>query len=405
MLDDAAFRLLRARQRDGFALAREFYGDPAIFERERQRIFARQWLFAGHVSLIPEPGDYFLHRIGGESVIVCRDNDGAVRAFFNVCRHRGSRICLEASGTVASFVCPYHAWAYGLDGALNAARQMPDDFERADYGLYKCHVGVAEGLIFLNLDEDPSVDFAAIGAEVAAVTRPHRFDSARVAARRNYPVEANWKLVIENFNECYHCPSAHPEYRQVNAYVRAVGDGRPEQVRVFEEMDAAWRQRTEAMGHRVDCAVLPPELPDQFHLAYRQVIQTGFDSLTEDGRPAAPLMGELSAFDGGETVVHVGPFFSLSAANDYACLISFEPQDVSTTNMTLTWLVDREAREGEDLDTERMCWMWDVTTRQDQVLIENNQRGLESIRYSPGPYSVLESFTRQFVDWYLRQMR
>ncbi|HJO05013.1 MAG TPA: SRPBCC family protein [Acidobacteriota bacterium] len=100
----------------------------------------------------------------------------------------------------------------------------------------------------------------------------------------------------------------------------------------------------------------------------------------------------------------MGPFFSLSAANDYACLLSFEPLGVSTTNMTLIWLVDRDAREGEDLDLERMCWMWDVTTRQDQVLIENNQRGMASMRYAPGPYSLLEGFTRQFVDWYLRQM-
>ena len=142
---------LIARQRPGFTLDQPFYTHPDIFARDFERIISRKWLFADHVSRIPNPGDYFLYEVAGESIIVLRDGEGEVRAFFNVCRHRGSRICTEPEGRAARLVCLYHAWSYGLDGRCIRARGMPDGFDPEPYGLHPCRVRVFHGLIYLCL--------------------------------------------------------------------------------------------------------------------------------------------------------------------------------------------------------------------------------------------------------------
>ena len=147
---------LVANQRSGYSFDRALYTDVAVYELEMERIFRSRWLFVDHAARIPRPGDFILREIAGESIIVVRDHEAQVRAFYNVCRHRGSRLCQRSDGHIERFVCPYHAWTYTLDGRLSNARLMPPGFDPASHGLNPCHLRVVEGLVFISLcDGDP----------------------------------------------------------------------------------------------------------------------------------------------------------------------------------------------------------------------------------------------------------
>ncbi len=391
------------RQRPGFSLEQPFYRDPEIFEREMDRVFMRQWLLVDHVSRIPEAGDYLLFEIAGESIIVIRSEEGAVNAFFNVCRHRGSRICEQASGNHKRLVCNYHAWAYDLDGELVAWRHISPDLDASEFGLHRCQVRVSEGLIFVCLsDAAPDLD-AAIEA-MTPYLRLHGTARSKVAHVARYPTHGNWKLTLENFLECYHCTSSHPQYTSVNAYVRAEEHPDSNTARAFGGLREQWTERAEALGYiteaiRADGANGVPRFA-----AYRDPIREGFQTCSEDGKPVAPLMGEFTEYDGGVTSMGFGYFGFVVVPNDYATMFRFSPVSADLTEVCLTWLVHEDAEEGVDYDVDRLKWMWDLTTQQDAVIIETNSRGVASRRYQPGPYSALEGWTNDFIRWYLGQM-
>ena len=218
---------LAANTRVGYSFDQEFYTSDAVFDADMAKVVSRKWLLAGHISRIPEKGDYFLFRVGREQIIVIRENENNVRAFFNVCRHRGSTICQADSGNAPRLVCPYHAWTFGLDGRLIAARLMPEDFDKAENGLIASHIRVFHGLIFINLSEDEPDDFDATFGDMDAILVYQGIAGARIAHAGSYPTCANWKLVVENFFECYHCAPAHPEFCSMHAAesIVAVGAG------------------------------------------------------------------------------------------------------------------------------------------------------------------------------------
>ena len=160
-VDSGSLRELIDRYRPGFSLERPFYTDSALYQRDLEKVWNANWLWVGHVSQIPESGDYFLYEVGNESIIVVRDRNDAIRAHFNVCRHRGSRVCLNKSGNAKVFTCPYHAWTFSLDGELRGGRQMPDGFDRRDYALFPVSLRIFQGLIFICLsDNPPDIDAA-----------------------------------------------------------------------------------------------------------------------------------------------------------------------------------------------------------------------------------------------------
>ncbi|MDH3690411.1 MAG: aromatic ring-hydroxylating dioxygenase subunit alpha [Gammaproteobacteria bacterium] len=389
------------RQEPGHTLEQPFYIDNEIFQRDLECIVNRQWLFVDHVSRVSNPGDYFLYEIAGESIIVVRAEDGDIHAHFNVCRHRGSRVCIESEGRLNRFVCPYHAWAYALDGPLLSARQMPQDFDTSSWHLHRCAVRVFEGLIYVSLsDIDRAADFDLITMNLCPYVAAHGLAKSKIACRRTYSTDANWKLVVENFRECYHCLPAHPEYTAVNAYVRA----NEKVVGAYGEAIEEWNVKASAMGSAVglfDSA----GFDIQPHGAQRQPIRDGYLSLTQDGKPAAPLMGDFKQYDGGETFVYIGPLHYMSLANDHGTLFRFTPVTPVHTEVMVTWLVDETAREGVDYQVEHLKWMWDVTTVEDTKIINNNQQGVNSRRYRPGPYSMREGFTQRFTEWYLDQIK
>jgi phenylpropionate dioxygenase-like ring-hydroxylating dioxygenase large terminal subunit len=390
-----------AAHRPGHALGRPFYCDPTFFEHELQRLLKQHWQCVGHQSQVPNAGDFFTVDIFEESLIIVRGQDGELRALLNVCRHRGSRVCTERAGhaRAGAFVCPYHAWSYNLDGTLRTARHMPADFERARHALKSVPSRVIEGLIFVCFaDEPPGLE--DVEAVLASSARVYGWREAKVAYRETYPVRANWKLVEENYMECYHCAPAHVEYSRFHLYAR------PAEANL--EADARLRERTGALGLAI-CEVdhwSEQALPGQEAVdSLRSALGEGAVSGSEDGRAVAPLMGAFPEFDGGVTFFDVGLSNHFLAYADHGVIYRFVPQTVDRTDMEVIWLVRSDAQAGVDYDVDRLTWLWRVTSEADKRIIEFNQQGVNSRWYEPGPYSSMETHTARFVDWILKGLR
>ena len=389
----------------GYSLDRELYCGAAVFDADMERVIGRKWLVAGHVDRVRHKGDYFLFKVGQESIIVIRSDDATIRAYYNVCRHRGSLICTEPQGRVARLTCPYHAWTYGLDGALLAARLMPADFSKKDNALNRCHVREFQGFIFVNLSDDEPVGFDASFADLAPYLDFHGFADAKIAFSKSYPTSANWKLIVENFVECYHCGPAHPEFCSMHppealiAFGAGPSSGPPEAVQKYLPALQAWERRAAELGRPIGTV---DDGPDSSHLRLllQRTIREGYDSETQDGRPASTLMGKRSAFDQGRMYLSFSPFTQLVATNDFAVLFLFTPRGPLQTDVDLYWLVDRNA---DRVDIDKMIWGWDRTTLQDKEITENNQTGILSKRYRPGRYSEHERRVVTFHQWYFSQ--
>ena len=398
---------LAANTRVGYSFEQEFYTSDAVFKADMDQIISRKWLLAGHVSRIPNKGDYFLYRVGDEQIIVIRENADSVRAFFNVCRHRGSTICQAASGNVPRLVCPYHAWTFGLDGKLLAARLMPEDFDKAENSLFACHIRVFHGLIFINMAEGEPDDFDATFGDMGAILDYHGIADARIAHAGSYPTDANWKLVVENFFECYHCVPSHPEFCSMHAAesIVAVGagpsSGPAEAIASFEPKLKAWEAHAAAVGRPIGNIDDAPE-STHLRLLMQRMNKQGAASETQDGTAPAPLMGKRTQPDGGRMHLSFSPFSQIVADDHFVILFQFTPRAALHTDVEMIWLVDGRATEAE-VDIEKMIWGYHATTTQDKVITENNQAGIMSSRYRPGRYSDQEGSVIKFQKWYLNQ--
>ncbi|MBS0366204.1 MAG: aromatic ring-hydroxylating dioxygenase subunit alpha [Proteobacteria bacterium] len=391
---------LLAGWQPGHALPGGLYGNPHTYERELDAIFLKSWLCIGHVSQVPRVGDYFLFDIARESVIVVRGGEGSVNALLNVCRHRGSRVCDEATGHETRLVCRYHGWSYGLDGTLRAAARMPGDFDRSRHGLRRLQARVFAGLIFVNFAPEPP-DFSVIERDLAAPLAPYQLDRAKVAHRQTYAIDSDWKLAVENYCECYHCQPAHPEY--------SVGHSH-----------ALSPQEEAAMLGPVKARAAQAGLTDIFYVRNswlaagqlgtdrgykRYALMRGHKTGSRDGGQLAPFLGSIRDFDGGATDLHFGPMMFGLAYCDHVVLYRFTPRGPRNTDCEILWLVNGEAQEGRDYQLRDLIWLWDVTTVADKRIIERNQAGVDSRYYRPGPMSEMEEFTQRFLEWYVATLR
>lgn len=391
MKPDQLQRLLSAQKR-GFSLDQLFYTDNDVFEAEWKNIWQKYWLFAGTVAEIPKPGDYFLYQVRNDSIIIIRGNNGEVFAHYNTCRHRGSLICLEEKGRAVKLVCPYHQWVYDKDGVLHKARLMPDDFDKCDYNLHAVKVEVASGLIFISLSDDPP-DFAKVADDYLPYLSPFKIAGAKVAFQKRYTLRTNWKLIAENFRECYHCGPAHPEYCSA-----VIGANMKESA---EEVLAERREEWVRSGLAIDNIDFRK---DSFHFAVRYPLRPGVQSYSTDGAAVAIPMGDHGDYNAGVLGLVVYPNFWMDAVSDYIWTMRLTAVSPSQTVIDLAWLVDGKAVEGKDYTPERLVEFWKITGEQDWNLCENNFRGVESSRYSPGPYAHVEADVVQFIEWYLKQM-
>ncbi len=399
MRDTRSIRELIACQKPGWSLEQRFYTDPEIYALELEHIVTRNWVLAGHQSQLVEAGDFRVLNVANESAIIVRSKDGDIKAFANVCRHRGSIVCLEERGNQRKFTCPYHGWVYDTDGKLLAARSMPNGFDKADFGLHKLPVEIIQGLVFVCFcDDPPSVESAR--RELAEPMAMFDFENLKVAAQKTYPIEANWKLAVENYQECYHCAPAHPEYAKLHTLMLNRKQRNRVQGHMLDKMGACGLKKI-AFDHTYSNAPA-----GEMGYAYnRSALFDGYKSGSRDGGPLAPLLGKLTDYDGGASDFNFGPLNYLLAYSDHVVGYVFTPVDNKTCQCEIFWFVRGDAVEGKDYDRDSLMWLWDVTTEADKKIIVNNWKGVNSRFYQPGPFSDMEHDEQQFVDWVLQELR
>ncbi|MEJ8476107.1 aromatic ring-hydroxylating oxygenase subunit alpha [Roseibium algae] len=400
MLTDQQRQELLKRHRPGHGLEQAFYTDPDIFQFDLETVFYREWLFAIAVCELPKAGNYVTHRIGDYGVILVRGADDEIRAFHNTCRHRGSILCKAAKGSAPKLVCPYHQWTYELDGSLMWAKDMGDDFDPSLHGLKQVACRQLEGLIYICLSETPP-DFDAFAEVTKPYLVPHHLHDAKVAFESSIIENGNWKLVWENNRECYHCGGNHPALCRTysdDPSVSGIGEGG-----VISPYVQAHFDRCEAKG-----------LPSQFHLSddgqyrlARMPLLEGATSFTMDGKFAVtPWLGRVTLPDAGALMKFHYPTTWNHFLPDHAVIFRVTPISPTQTEVTTKWLVHKDAEEGRDYDLQRLTEVWLTTNDEDRRVVEDNQTGIKSPAYEPGPYSrTQESGVLQFVDWYLDALR
>ena len=351
------------------SLPQKYFVSPDIFTKEQAEIFSKEWLLVGHQSQIPDAGDYIVQRVNRESLIVIRDRGEKIHGFFNVCRHRGSRLIEDSCGNRTAIQCPYHAWTYGLDGRLIGAPHMDEvpEFEKADYPLYPVNLELWEGFIFVNLKENPEPLkkwFAPLSGKFSHWNMP----LLQPAKRIEYDVRANWKLMFENYSECYHCPGVHPQLQKVSPYDSAEND-----------------------------------LREGPFLGGFMKINPG-KSLTMSGNACAALVGKIENL---QQVFYysIFPNMLLSLHPEYVMVHQLWPQSAEQTLIVCDWFFHPDAFKRSDFDPEDAVEFWDMVNKQDWHVCELSQQGISSRAYEPGPYSARESIPAAWDEYYLRQVR
>ena len=387
-------------QQEDWSLDQKFYKDTSIFDLEKHNIFYNSWIFIGHESQIPNKGDFFVYKLLDEEIIVLRNKENKVKAFFNVCRHRGSRVCLEEKGNTSRFSCPYHSWTYNLDGKLLAAKSLREGIDKSKLGLHPCNIESASGMLLINLSDNPQ-SLKNLQSDLKEPFEMFGFKDLKVAAHKNYPIASNWKLAVENYQECYHCAPAHPEYSLSHSLKIEDEPG-------FDEAQEKMMNNLESCGLK-DIEVnkdFSNKDPDQEQYAYsRYALFDGYMTGSKDGKPLAPLLGNIKEFNQGCSDFNIGPVSYFLAYCDHIVGYIFTPTSQDQCQCDLYWLVNKDAEENKDYDKEKLMWLWDVTTYADETIIVNNQKGVNSIKYKSGPYTDKEQSTRRFIKWYLSELK
>ena len=368
------------------SLPQRYFISPEVFAQEKERIFSRQWMLVGLQNAIAQPGDYFISEVANESLIVVRDKRGEIRGFYNVCRHRGSRLIESRNGQLSAAIqCPYHAWTYALDGRLIGAPHMDDvpGFDRSDYPLHRVNLGLWEGFIFVNLAEagcitsilsererrkpDGFVSLENWFAPLHEKFSHWNMSMLEPAKRIEYDVRANWKLMFENYSECYHCPGVHPQLQKVSPYDSAEND-----------------------------------LREGPFLGGFMNINPG-KSLTMSGNACAAFVGKIENL---QQVFYysIFPNMLLSLHPEYVMVHQLWPQSPERTLIVCDWLFHPDAFGRKDFRPDDAIEFWDMTNKQDWHVCELSQQGISSRAYEPGPYSARESIPATWDEYYLQQM-
>ena len=396
-------RLVAEHRPDG-PLRRDFYVAREIFEADLARIFHRHWLFAGYSFQVARPGDFFTYRVGTESIIVVHDRAGEIRAFHNVCRHRGSQICKTETGSAHRLVCPYHRWTYELDGSLVLDTRREFGVDKEGLSLRPISIVDAAGLLFFSFSDTPP-DFSDALTTVRRKMKPHAIARAKIAHQVDYIVKANWKIVFENNRECYHCPPNHKEYNSAAYDVQrdaAMLD--PSLQPGMDAIVARANARFRALG--LDEGDAMSTMTGAAFRCHRTPVVEGFVTQSLDGKPLSCLMGDITEWDSGTLRTTVFPNFWQHTNCDYAAAARLTPLGPDETLVRGYWLVDGQAVEGKDYTLERLLPIWDVTNKQDWTICADQQLGVSSRAYVPGPFSkVRERNVAHFLDWYLGELK
>jgi glycine betaine catabolism A len=365
-VEPAALDAALAPLGDSRMLPAACYTSEAIAAWEREHLFEGGWVCVGRAGEVLSPGDQQAARVGRTSVLLCRDDAAALHVFANVCRHRGHELLpCDARANRPSVQCPYHAWRYDLRGALVQAPRMAGvaNFVPADLGLVALRHAEWGGWVFVNATGAAPDLMEHVGA-LAGLLEPYDLESLVPAATHRYEIAANWKLVHENYHECYHCPLIHPELCRVTA---------PTSGQNFPAGQGAWVGGTMALA-------------------------PGATTMSFDGRSHAPPLPGLDAAQ-RRLVLYAGLFPNLlvSAHPDYVLTHRLDPVGPGRVAVECQWLLTPEAVDDTDFDPGYAVDFWDLTNRQDWGAVESVQRGLASPAYVPGILAPQEDAVHQFV--------
>ena len=345
-------------------LPKAAYFDLAVLQWERAHVFSG-WICVGRSSDVPDEGSMATYSVGASSVLVVRDSTGELQAFENACRHRGHELlpCGETAKRRA-IVCPYHAWTYDFDGGLRGAPSLPrgDAFDQTEFALNAMPVSDWHGWIFV----DPggaAGDFTSHVGELEAIVAPYDAERLRTAVSHDYHVAANWKVIVENYQECYHCPSIHPELTRVSPPRSG------ENLRTEGDWVGGWME-----------------------------LREGAETMSLDGRSNGVVMARLDEHE-QRTVMYVVvmPNLLISLHPDYVMSHLLMPVAPDLTRVQCSWAFPPEAYERPGFDPSYAVDFWDLTNRQDWAACESVQRGMRSPQYTPGPLAPEEDGVYQFV--------
>jgi glycine betaine catabolism A len=354
-------------------LPRAAYQDPAVFEWEQRHFFDGGWVCVGHSKQLPEPGDQRAEGVGNGSVLLVRGDDGVLRAFANTCRHRGHEL-LPCGGSAQqrAIICPYHSWTYSLNGGIRAAAGFKNrpGFVADEWGLVELPVTEWHGLVFVDASGTAAPLAQALGT-LAEYVAPYEMGRLTVAGQHEYDARANWKILAENYHECYHCPTIHPEL----------------------------------------CKVSPPKSGENYAAQGTWVggwmdLRDGMATMSLDGQShGVPLRGLDET--GLRTViyVHIFPNVLVSLHPDYVMVHRLVPLAVDRTRIECSWAFAPESVQRPGFDPGYAVEFWDITNRQDWHACESVQRGLSSPHARPGPLSPDEDAVYQFVTMVARGYR
>ncbi len=356
---------------EALTLPQRYYTDPVWFQREVEAIHFEMWLCAGRSAQIPSAGDYFVRRVGNASVIITRDEQGEIRAFHNVCRHRGTLLCKDEQGRFNGRIqCQYHAWTYKLDGTLANAPHMEKvvGFCEADYPLNAVATATWDGHIFINLSARP-IAFSEHLAGLDQKFRPWRMEELQMVERRVYQLKANWKLIIQNYSECLHCPIVHPLLQKHSHYMS--GDNEP---------------------------------PQPTYLGGRMDLREGVKSLTMDGTTSRCALPGLSSDDQRHVYYYcILPNFLLNLHPDYMLTFTMWPKAVDQTEIVCEWHFHPDEIKKPGFNPRDAVEFWDITNKQDWELSDMAQQGISSQGYQPGPFSNREELLLALDRWVLNK--
>ncbi len=352
------------------SLCGKYFSSPNFYEQETQKIFRKEWICVGRASDISNVGDYLLHEIDGESFIVVRNDRMQVNCFYNVCRHRGTRIQEEPCGRFkARIACPYHAWTYDLQGNLKTAPNMDgvEGFDLNDYTLGAVRCVVWQGFVLINLDRESPAFEESYGPIYS------RFDEWELADlvsahRKTYDIGANWKIIFQNYSECYHCSLVHPQLSPITSVTTASND--------FTEGP---------------------------FLGGPMILSDAYDTVSTDGALCGDHFPRLSDEARNKVFFYtLFPSLFVSPHPDYVLTHRIERRSRNSTRIICDWLFPQEVVDRNGFDATNAIDFWDVTNRQDWHVCELTQQGVQSESYKPGPYSNLESTLAAFDRHYLK---
>jgi glycine betaine catabolism A len=369
------------------SMSSRYYLADEIFAEEKERIFSREWFFAAREQYVPKPGDFLVLDIAGESVLVVRTKEGEIKAHYNVCRHRGARLIaapdeksdadIKLKGGVLGangIRCPYHLWTYALDGHLLNAPHVKEDeaFCRAEFTLYPVGVELWGGFIFLNLSPESAVQEARTLDKQFGEARERikRYPLAEllVAKRIVYEVAANWKIILENYNECYHCRGVHPELCDVVPAFRQQGGSGLDWERGIPHKEGAetftWTGKTN---------------------------RAAFPGLNDDEK--VRHKGEL-----------IYPNMMLSLACDHVAVFSLWPQSPQRTRVVCDFLFHPEEMKRSDFDPSDAVDFWDLVNRQDWEICKRVQQGTGSRVHAHGYYAPMEDLSLDIRRYVLERL-